>query len=430
MIVRNWSRAESASPVEIAHPASVDAVVALVRSAADRGLRVKAIGAGHSFTSIALTDGVLVDLSGLSGVHAVEGTRVRLGAGTHLHHLPELLAPYSLALANMGDIDRQTIAGATSTGTHGTGIGFGGLATQITAVTLVTGSGDLLRISASERPELFHAARLGLGALGILVELEVECVPAFRLGAVERPGDFDEVLDDWVGLVRGADHFEAYWWPHTDWMSTKTNSRLPADATAPGKSRLSTWVDEELLGNAAGLLVAKAGHRLPGLTPRINELVGRIFANSEYTGVSHEVFTSPRRVRFKEMEYALPLEALPDAVRELRALIDRKGWRISFPVELRAAAADDNWLSTAYGRETSYVAIHRYWREDHRPYFAAAEEIFRAHDGRPHWGKMHTRTAEDLAPAYPRFGAFLAVRDQLDPERVFANAYADRVLGA
>ncbi len=429
--VTNWGRSARATPVEIVRPGSADEVAAAIRSARERSLPVKAIGAGHSFTDAAVTDGVLLDVAAIDGVLAVDQARgrVTLGAGTNLYQLPALLAPHGLALANMGDIDRQTIAGATSTGTHGTGIAFGGLATQLTAVTIVTADGDLLRVSETEHPELLPAVRLGIGALGVLVEVEVQCVPAFLLHAVERPGRFDEVLDGFLETARAHDHYEAYWWPSTGTMSTKTNTRLPVGTPYRPLPAIADWWEDEAVGNGALWLLCRLGLIAPAVTPGLNRLVAYVHGNREFTAPSHEVFTSPRRVRFREMEYAMPAEALPDAVRELRRAVNEHGWRISFPVELRVAAADANWLSTAHGRETGYVAVHRYFREDEREYFAAAEAIFRAHDGRPHWGKLHTRTAADLAPAYPRFGDFLAVRDRLDPERVFANDYTRRVLG-
>lgn len=429
--VQNWSRAASAIPIEQRRPASVDEVCALVRDAADRGLPVHAIGAGHSFSSVALTDGVLVDVSALSGVRRVDGHRVTFGAGTRLHEVPALLAPFGLALENMGDIDRQTLAGATSTGTHGTGLAFGGLATRITAATLVTASGELRHVGADD--PLLPAVRIGLGALGVLVELEIDCVPAFLLHAVERAAPMAEVLDGWVDLAAGHDHYEAYWWPHTERMSTKAHARLPLDAEHRPQGRLARTLQAEVLGNGAGAVVTGLGLAAPALTPGINRVVSRWFAHGERTGPSPEIFTAPRRVRFTEMEYALPLEALPSAVRELQRLVEREGWRISFPVELGTAAADDTWLSTAYGRATSYVAVHRYWREDWRPYFTAAEAIFRDHDGRPHWGKLHTRTHDDLLAVCPRLADVAAVRDRLDPDegggRRFTNDYVAQVLG-
>ena len=428
---RNWGRSAAADVAHVARPTSVDDVVAVVRAAADRGLVVKAVGAGHSFTGIAETRGVLIHLDGLQGVLGVDAAtkRARVAAGTRLHALGPALREHGLALPNMGDIDRQSIAGATSTGTHGTGIRFGGLATQIVGATLVTGAGELLRVSESERPELLPAVRLGLGALGILVEIELQCVDAFVLRSVDRPRPFEEVLDGWGELVRDADHFEFYWWPHTDAAMTQTKTRLPGDTAFTRPNPLAQWAEKRLLENEALRAQQAVGHLVPRAVPGLSRFATSVYGDGERTGLSYEIYASPRLVRFRESEYAIPFDALPQALREVRGLIERNGWRISFPVEIRAAAADENWMSTAHGRPSAYLAVHRYVRDDPTEYFRAFDAIMRTYDGRPHWGKMHFRTADDLRPAYPRFDDFLAVRDELDPDRRFANRYLDRVLG-
>jgi FAD-linked oxidoreductase len=426
---RNWGRSESSRPEFRARAASVADVQDAVRAAAERGLPIKTVGAGHSFTSIAATDGVQLDISALEGVLGVDGDLVTFAAGTNLHQLPALLAPYGLALANMGDIDRQTLAGATSTGTHGTGFRFGGLATQIVALSLVTAGGGILRVSETENPHLLPAARLGLGALGVLVDLTIRCVPAFLLHAVERPEPLDEVLDAWEERATSVDHFEFYWFPHTARAMTKVNTRMPSDTARRPQAAVPAWIDDELMPNGLYQLTCAVGRVAPPVVPGINRLVERLYAKRELTDHSHAVFTSPRRVRFREMEYALPMAAVPAALREVRELIEGRGWRVTFPVEVRVAAPDENWMSTAYGRETGYIAVHRYVREDPTEYFRAVEAIMRAHDGRPHWGKMHYRDAESLRRTYPRFDEFLAVRDELDPDRRFTNPYLARVLG-
>ena len=428
---RNWGRSESIRPQRVERPRDAEAVQRAVVAAAKQGMRVKAVGAGHSFTGIAAAPGVLLDLEDVSGVLDVdlERGRVRLAAGTRLHQLPRLLRPYGLALQNMGDIDRQTIAGATSTGTHGTGGSFGGLATQIVEVTLVTGSGELITVSEDENADLLPAVRLGLGALGVIVDITVQCVPAYLLKAVERPEPLQQVLESYLERSASEDHFEFYWFPHTETGLTKTNTRLPLTEPRAPLSAAGRWLDDELLANGVYRGVCAVGTVVPGIIPRFSRLAQKLTGNRDFTDHSPRVFVTNRGVRFREMEYALPREAVPGALAEVKALIERKGWRISFPVEVRSAAADDNWLSTAHGRESGYIAVHRYYREDPGEYFAAVEEIMTAHGGRPHWGKMHFCDAESLRDAYPRFDAFLAVRDRLDPERRFTNAYLNRVLG-
>jgi FAD-linked oxidoreductase len=425
----NWGRCESVTPVERVRPGSADEVAAIIRSARDRGLRVKAVGTGHSFTGIAVAPGVQVDMSGLTGVVATNGTEVTLGAGTVLHDLPPLLDPLGLGLQNMGDIDAQTITGATSTGTHGTGAKFGGLATRIVGATLVTGAGEVLKVGKTENAKLLPAVALGLGALGVLVDVTVDCVPSFGLSCVEAPEPLETVLAEWSQRIAEADHFEFYWFPHTEAALTITTTRMPGDAPTRPLSAASRWFDDTLMSNTLFSGTTALQYRFPRTTPRINRLSTRLTGNRAFSDRSYRVFATERRVRFREMEYAIPQERIPTVLREVKALIERKGWMISFPIEVRAAAQDDLWLSTATGRATGYIAVHRYFREDPTEYFTAVEAIMKAHEGRPHWGKMNTRTAADLSPAYPKFGDFLKVRDRLDPDRVFTNDYLDRVLG-
>jgi len=429
---RNWGRTEHSRPVLEVAPRSIDQVVLAVNRARETGHTVKPIGASHSFSAIGATDGIRLGLDRLRGMvdADLENGRVTLWAGTHLWELPAILGPLGLALENMGDIDRQTIAGATSTGTHGTGLGFGGLSTRIVAATLVTGTGEVLTVDEHENSELLPAVALGLGALGVLLTITIQCVPRYLLRAIEAPAPLDEVLDSYEDRNRASDHFEFYWFPHTSSARTKTNTRLPIEAGTEPLGGVSRFVDEELVNNAALGAVVGFQRFAPSTTPRINRAIDSVSSSRDYVDESHRVFVTRRRVRFREMEYALPLHAVPTALRELREMIERKNLRVSFPVEVRAAAADDLLLSTAHGRESGYIAVHRYWRDPEDEYFREAEAIFKDHDGRPHWGKMHTRHASSLRQAYPKFDEFLSIRDRLDPDRIFANPYLVRILGA
>jgi L-gulonolactone oxidase len=248
--------------------------------------------------------------------------------------------------------------------------------------------------------------------------------------AVEKPEPLDEVLDNWLERSSAVDHFEFYWFPHTKTALTKSNTRLPLEAGIKRQNKFKAWVDDEFLSNGLYELTCAIGSVIPGMIPGVNNLADKLVAEREFTDVSHRVFVSPRNVHFKEMEYALPVEHVPAALRAINQLIEAKNWKVSFPVEVRVAAADDIWLSTGHGRKTGYIAVHRYFMDDPTEYFEGVEAIFKSFDGRPHWGKMHTRDAASLGQTYSRFGDFLAVRDRLDPDRVFANAYTERVLGA
>ncbi|WP_349427945.1 D-arabinono-1,4-lactone oxidase [Microbacterium sp. LWS13-1.2] len=428
---RNWARTESVRPQRLEFPPTVAAVQRAVVAAAAQHIPVKAVGAGHSFTGIAVAPGALLELRDLSGLVSVDADRgrVTLLAGTRLHRIPALLAPFGLAMENLGDIDRQSIAGAISTGTHGTGARFGGIAAQVVGATLVTASGDLLAVNEDENPELVPAVALGLGALGILVDVTLQCVPAYVLHAVEQPEPLDDVLAALDDRVAAADHFEFYWFPHTDRAMTKTNTRLPDGAPRHPLSPVGRWIDDTLVGSGLHQVACSTGRAIPALVPTINRVSAKVWGDREFTDASARVFATSRSVRFREMEYALPVANVRPAFEALRALVDERGWRIGFPVEVRFAAADDRWMSTAHGRASGYIAVHRYWREDPTEYFEAVEEIMLGFEGRPHWGKMHTLGAETFRERYPRFDDFVALRDRLDPERLLRNPYLDRVLG-
>ncbi|MFJ6606019.1 D-arabinono-1,4-lactone oxidase [Streptomyces lydicus] len=427
---RNWAGNVTARPARSVTPASTEELVAAVRAAAEDGLTVKAAGTGHSFTPAAATDGLLIRPERLTGVRAVDraaGT-VTVAAGTPLKHLNETLAAHGLSLTNMGDIMEQTVSGAAGTGTHGTGRDSASIAAQITALELVTADGSVLTCSADENPDVFAAARLGLGALGVISELTFAVEPEFLLTAREEPMGFDEVTDRFDELVAENEHFEFYWFPHTGNCNTKRNNRSQGPAAPPG--RVGAWIEDELLSNGVFQVACAVGRAVPAAIPGIAKVSSRALSARTYTDIPYKVFTSPRRVRFVEMEYALPRAAAAAALGELKALVERSDFRISFPVEVRTAPADGLVLSTASGRDTVYIAVHMYRGTPYEAYFAAAERIMTAHEGRPHWGKLHTRDADYLAEVYPRFGEFTAVRDRLDPERRFANAYLRRVLGA
>ncbi|MFE4018193.1 D-arabinono-1,4-lactone oxidase [Streptomyces sp. NPDC059101] len=426
---RNWAGNVTARPARTVAPASTEELAAAIRAAATDGLPVKAAGTGHSFTPAAATDGLLIRperLTGIRGIDRAAGT-VTVAAGTPLKHLNQTLSAHGLSLTNMGDIMEQTVSGATSTGTHGTGRDSASIAAQITALELVTADGSVLRCSAEENPEVFAGARLGLGALGVVSELTLAVEPEFLLTAREEPMPFDEVTDRFDELVAENEHFEFYWFPHTGNCNTKRNNRSQGPAAPPG--RVSGWIEDELLSNGVFQVACAVGRAVPAAIPGIAKISSRALSARAYTDIPYKVFTSPRRVRFVEMEYALPRTAAVEALGALKALVERSDFKISFPVEVRTAPADDIALSTASGRDTVYVAVHMYRGTPHQEYFGAAERIMTAHEGRPHWGKLHTRDAEYLAGVYPRFGEFTALRDRLDPERRFANGYLRQVLG-
>ncbi|WP_333740784.1 D-arabinono-1,4-lactone oxidase [Streptomyces sp. IBSBF 2806] len=427
---RNWGGNVVARPAREVTPASVDELAEAVRRAAEDGLKVKAVGTGHSFTSIAATDGVLIRPQLLTGIRKIDrdNMTVTVEAGTPLKRLNLALAREGLSLTNMGDIMEQTVSGATSTGTHGTGRESASIAAQIKGLELVTADGSVLVCSEKENPEIFAAARIGLGALGVVTALTFAVEPVFLLTAREEPMPFDKVLAEFDELWAENEHFEFYWFPHTGSTNTKRNNRSAGPAEPV--SRVAGWIEDEFLSNGVFQAAQWVGRAAPGTIPAIARLSSKALSARTYTDIPYKVFTSPRRVRFVEMEYAVPREAVTETLRELRTMVGRSGLRISFPVEVRTAPADDITLSTASGRDSAYIAVHMVKGTAYQGYFTAAERIFTAHEGRPHWGKVHTRDAEYFAGVYPRFEEFTALRDRLDPDRLFQNDYLRRVLGA
>jgi L-gulonolactone oxidase len=425
VIWRNWTGDQTCAPAEVVRPRSTDEVAAAVRRAGEAGRVVRVAGAGHSFSDAVLTDGVLLSLDAMDRVVWADpgGRRVRVQAGIRLRALSERLAGYGLALENMGDVDAQSIAGATATGTHGSGVELRNLSAAIEAVQLVAGDGSVRELDGGDA---LLAARVSVGALGVVTELTLRCVPAYVMRGVDAPARLGDVLERLDELAEGSRHFEFYAFPHSETVLTRTNAVVTAPARPPGAVR--RWTEDVLLTNHGLHLACGLARRRPALIPAISR--GMTAALSERVRVdrSDRIFVSPRRVRFTEMEQALPRAAAADALRAILAEVRRHP--VIFPIEVRFVAADDALLSPAGGRETVYIATHNYAGMPWEPYFRAVAAIGAEHGARPHWGKRHFHTAATLAPLYPEWDRFAAVRSELDPEGRFTNAYVERVLGA
>lgn len=426
---KNWAGNEIAHPTSIETPRTEEELISIVRQAADRGEKVKVPGSGHSFTPAAVTDGRLVRIEALKGIRSVdrEKRQVRVGAGTTLNELNRLLAVEGLAMANLGDIAYQTVAGAISTSTHGTGMHLTGLAAQVVGMRIVDGHGNLIECDSTQNSDVLDVARVSVGALGAITECTIQVVDAFRLHASEVPMRLDDVLEKIDDLRRANDHFEFFWIPHTKWALTKRNNRTeePLDPLPKVKG----WIEKTFMENYAFGTLCRIGRLKPSLIPRLATALPSSGSRT-YINNSYKIFASPRLVRFYEMEHALPAESVAPALRAIREMIDNKGYLLNFPVEVRFTAADEVPLSTAFGRDTGYIAVHVYKGMEYTPFFKDVENILRAFDARPHWGKIHHREAEELSSLYPRFSDFLSMRDRLDPQRTFANRYTERVFGS
>jgi len=424
---RNWAGTEAAVATEVVRPRDLDE---LAKAVAGAERTVRARGSGHSFTAVGAAHDRAIDLSEWTGVVATDGDLVTVRSGTTLHTLNTELDRLGRAMTNLGDIDAQTIAGAISTGTHGTGAGFGGISTQVAALELVLADGSVVTCTPDERPDLFAAGRVGLGAFGVISTVTLRTEPSFVLHAEERPEPVDDVLAALDGNCRDNDHFEFYWFPYGRNALTKRNNRLPAGTAPEPLSRTRQFVEYQLMENVAFGAVCRVGRAVRPLVRPLNRLSSAVLSARAYSDVSHKVFVTNRNVRFVESEYAVPRESLPEVLGELRERVPRLADPVMFPVEIRMAAADDIWLSTAYERDSAYIAIHQFVGMPYLEYFALFESIAGAVGGRPHWGKMHSLDAAELRKRYPRFDDFTALRASVDPEGKFLNPYLSRVLGA
>jgi L-gulono-1,4-lactone dehydrogenase len=427
---RNWAGDQRCTPARVEAPRDEHDLRAAVRSAVDAGLSVRAVGAGHSFTDAALTDGAMISLDRMDAVlDADRGAGlVEVQGGIRLAALGERLAQHGLALENLGDVAVQSIAGAVSTATHGTGLRFPNLSAQVHALRIVTASGDVVTASADGDPDLFRAARVAIGSLGVISTVTLRCVPAYSLRRVDEARPLEETLASLDELVDRSAHFEFFTFPYTGVAFTRLTERTDEPPRPPSRAvrLLKDVVAENLVLGA----VCAAGRRAPRAVPRLNRLIPRLVTREVRIDRSDRVFANTRLVRFTELEYAIPREHGADAVRRILDLVESSRWPITFPLEVRFAPPDDAFLGPSFGRESCYVAVHVYRGTDYERYFRAVEAIMSSYGGRPHWGKRHFLTAAELRDRYPEWDAFQAVRERLDPDGVFANGYTRRVLAA
>lgn len=422
---RNWAGEQLCAPSQIVRPTSEAELAEVVVKAAQRGERVRAVGTGHSFTDCACTDGVMVDMAGMQRVIDVDVATglATVQGGARLHPLFAQLAERGLGLENQGDIDKQSITGATATATHGTGARFTNVSAQVVSLRLVTAGGDILTLSEGDD---YLAARMSIGALGVISQVTLRVVPLFTLHRDDELRPLADTLERLDEQVDGNDHFEFFVFPYGDTALTRTTRRsdekprpLPV-----WKRRINDYAE-----NAALSLICRTGRQFPSAAPALNRLMTNLMSPATVQDHGWKVYASARNVKFTEMEYAIPREHAREGVQRVIDLVRRRNLPIMFPLEVRFGAPDDAFLSTAHDRDTCYIAVHQYTGMEFETYFRAVEEIMDEYAGRPHWGKRHYQSAGTLRDRYPAWDSFAAVRDRLDPDRVFLNDYTRRVLG-
>jgi len=423
---RNWAGDQSCAPFERVRPRDREELAEAVAAAAAAGRKVGVAGSGHSFTEAALTAGTMLEVGALSGVIDADRSSglVRVGAGTVLSELNEELSRLGLAMENLGDIDRQTIAGAISTGTHGTGAKLRNISSQVAGIELVLGDGSVRELDDGD---LLRAARVGIGALGAISAVTLRCVPAFTLHRVDSRRPRDEVFASFQESADVNEHFELFTFPYAD--SALVLERNRTDGPPRPRGRVAAYLNDVVLENWALGALSAVGKAAPRANPALSRFAAAVASGSKATDRSDRIFANERRVRFTEMEYGVPREHGPEAAQRVIDWVRANSYPVFFPIEMRVTAGDDALLSPSHERDTAYIAVHQYRGMEWRPYFEAVESIMNEYGGRPHWGKRHFQAAATLAERYPSWADFLAARDELDPGRVFTNEYAERVLG-
>jgi L-gulonolactone oxidase len=425
---RNWAGDQRCLPVRIETPAGRGELFEGVKRACDAGLTVRAVGAGHSFTDAACTGGVMFDMRKLNRVLHVDSDKglIKVEAGIDLRRLNENLWGYGLALENLGDIDRQTVAGAIATATHGTGSRFRNLSSLVAGMELVLPDGGMAELTEDEPDEL-RAGRVSLGALGIVSTVTLRTVPRFTIRRVDSPMPLEEALERIDDLADGSDHFEFYVFPHTDKALLRQSERTGDDPKP--RNPVLEFGTEVMIENWVLGAIARLGRRSPSRIPALSRFVSDRIGRTTKQDRSYRVYASQRRVRFTEMEYAIPRRHAAEAVRRALDAAERADPAVGFPIEVRFVAGDDADLSPAHDRETCYIAVHQFEGMSWEGYFRSIEAIMTEYGGRPHWGKRHFQTAATLAERYPRWEQFQRIRARFDPNGSFRNHYVDRVLG-
>ncbi|WP_067566500.1 D-arabinono-1,4-lactone oxidase [Nocardia acidivorans] len=423
----NWAGDQSCTPAVIAAPNTPEELAAVLASAESAGHTVRVAGSGHSFTETVLTDGTLVRLNKLDKILSVDRERglVRAEAGITLNAASNTLHPLGLAFPNLGDIDVQSIAGATATGTHGTGATLQNLSAALQSVELMLADGSRVELNEQTDPDGWRAARVNVGALGVVTAVTLQMVPSFVLEGVERPVPVEDVLADLDTFVDGNEHFEFYMFAHSPLAMTKANNTVELPEQPRGKAM--DWFSDILVTNYAFDALCKLTRARPSLIPYVQRAAAYAGSYRRQVERSYRVFASPRLFRFTEMEYAIPRAHSADAIREIKDVA--KHFNTAMPIEVRWVAPDDAFLSPAGGRDTCYIAVHQYRGMEYEPYFRACERVFDRYNGRPHWGKRHFLSAETLSERYPEWEKFAEVRKRFDPQGRFTNAYIERVLG-
>jgi FAD-linked oxidoreductase len=425
--IQNWGRSQDFQVGRVLYPHSEEEILTILANATANSKNVRTVGSAHSWTGLIVTNDILVSLDEWQGIISMDphGKWVEVKSGTKLLKLGNDLWSLGYSMENLGDIDVQSIAGALNTGTHGTGRNFGTLATQIHSLTIALPTGELVEVSETENRELFKAAQVSLGALGIITRYKLKVVKAFYLEYTSKLGKIKDAVDNFDKYNSEYRNYEFYWFPYTEEVQLKLVNET-----------IKPVADGGFMRDFNDVLIENLGYYLLSEWSRTHENFYKPFSRFSARGVpkgtwrnhSNKIFATKRWVRFKEMEYNIPKERFQECITEIMETIHKRNFRVHMPLEVRYVKGDDIMISPATGRDAVYMAVHQYDGMDYLEYFKTIEEIFWKYDGRPHYGKMNTMKKEQFQKTYANWDKFSSIQKQCDPKGIMLNDYLRSIL--
>lgn len=424
--IRNWGKTWSNQPKEILYPEGEVEVQSIIQNANEQGRHIRVVGSAHSWTHLVPAEDMLISLDKMQGLILLNKDEnwAEVWAGTKLHRLFDILHENGMAVVNQGDIDVQSIAGALSTGTHGTGKDFSTLATMLLEVTLVTGKGEIMVLNEQNHPELFKAAQVSLGALGIITRMKLKVTPTFKLEYISKVGKLEDAVENFDQYLNENRNFEFYWFPHTDLVQLKIVNKTDKPIKDGGFWR---DVNDVLIENIGYAVLSHFSKMFSWFTRPFSKFSAKNVPHGRWINYSHKIFATKRWVKFSEMEYNVPVEHFKSCIYEIRDMIHQRNFRVHMPMEVRYVKADDIMISPANGRDCVYMAVHQFKGMEYKEYFKAVEEIYWKYGGRPHFGKMNTLDYQGFKNIHPNWDRFIEIRNELDPKGVMLNAYLRKI---
>lgn len=429
-VISNWGKTFTYQPANFYNPSSLKDISSTILQCRAKEKQIRAIGSRYSYTPLICSKSAALSLDNFTGIEEInyEELSVVVRGGTKLADLEKALFAKNLSLYNLGDINEQTIAGLIATGSHGTGKNFGIASTQIMWIQMINAAGEIVECSAQDKPELFKAAQVSLGLLGIITKVKLKVLPRYYVDLERNVVDFDLALGNLLSSFENNRNYEFFWFPYTNYVFEK---RINIASSEPAHtSNFKKAFNDYVLENAALWLICEISRMAPHLYRKhANSLLKKLNSNLHEQVASTQCYATKRLVNHREIEYSIPIQYAVEAIKEIKELLDHHETHVSFPIEVRCVASDDIYLSPNYNCNTVWIAVHSYTKDQYKAVFQAVEKVFLKYNGRPHWGKMHTLSAIEISKLYPHLDTFKSIRKENDPSGLFLSPYINQLLG-